>query len=113
MFQVNGSKTLGQQTNGVNSSYFWQGNCRKLQMFGELSVFDVSPINAGDLIGVKVDYDANTISYFNNDIYQGTIFATKNTMKEGRVFCCCNLSIGTEVSFWNVTHLPITVTYCN
>lgn len=35
-FQVNGSKTLGQQTNGVNSSYFWQGNCRKLQMFSTL-----------------------------------------------------------------------------
>lgn len=39
---------------GVNSSYFYQGTCRKLQMYKEQSISDVEPISEGDIIAVKV-----------------------------------------------------------
>ena len=45
---------------------------------------------------MKVDFDNNSISYYNNDEFQGTIFCTKNILKEGKIFSCCDLSAGTE-----------------
>jgi len=105
-FQVNGSKTLGQQTNGINSAYFCQGLCVKLQMFGELSIHDIEPIKDGDLISIKVHFDDNCISYFNNDVLQGTIYCVNSVLKEGKIFPCCDLSSGSEVLIRNTDHIP-------
>jgi len=108
-FLLNGSKTLGQQTTGINSSYFYQANVRKLQMYGEKSISDVAPIGIGDIISFKVDFDNNCIYYFNNDILQGCLQCTKNTLQEGKIFPCVDFSTQTEVIIRNVDHMPYAV----
>jgi len=110
-FQLNGSKTLGQQTTGVNSSYFYQGSVKKLQMYGEKSIPDRDMIRVGDLIAVKVDFDTNCIYYFNNDVQQGVIRPTKAILQEGKVFPCIDLSSGTTVSIRNVDSMPLPVAF--
>lgn len=108
-FALNGSKTLGQQNAGVNCSYFFQGNHRKLQMFGETTVTDVSPIKPGDLISVFVDFDNNKIAFFNNHHFEGSMSVTKTILQEGCIFPCVNLSAHSEVTIRNVDHLPMSV----
>jgi hypothetical protein len=110
-FQLNGSKTLGQQTTGVNSSYFYQGTVKKLQMYGEKSLPEREAIKVGDLIGVMVDFDNNCVYYFNNDVLQGVIRPTKNILQEGKIFPCIDMSTGTSVMLRNMDHMPLPVMY--
>lgn len=57
----------------------------------------------------QIDFDNQTISYFNNDELQGTIHCTKNILKEGKIFACADMAAGTEIKILNVDHLPIVV----
>jgi hypothetical protein len=103
-FSINGGNTLGTQTgNTINSAYFWQNSgIRKIQMTSE-SHKEVAPININDVIGVKIDFDQQKILYWLNDQFQGSITSKKRKLKEGKLFPCANISVGTEVSFVNNT----------
>ncbi len=115
-FVLEGSKTLGQQQIGaINTAYFWQNTgINKIQMYGEgiLSPLYlvltcsqgpkiVAPVTAGSFIDVKVDFDAQRVYYWFNDILQGYFRCTKFVLEEGKLYPCANLSIGTEVTLRN------------
>jgi len=108
-FVLSGSKTLGQQMAGINSSYFCQNAIRKLQMNGEANVVDVEPIKAGDIISIKIDFDGNKVLYFHNDRLQGVIVCTKNILQEGKIYPAVDLSVHTEVMIRNMDHMPISI----
>jgi len=101
-FKLEASHVLGSQKDGLNSSYFFQGAIRKLQMGGEREIRDgVLPIAEKDYIGVEVDFDMNTIRYYNNDILQGIMFSSKYPLQDKKLFACVGMSVGTEVAFVN------------
>lgn len=96
-FLKNNGNTLGTQTNGPNSSYFWQQNgFHRLQMNGE-EPENAKPIHVGDFISVLVDFDFQVIRYYKNDELAGSIFCKKNKLKEGEIFPAANLSDKTEI----------------
>jgi hypothetical protein len=99
---VDGSTPLGTQIYGVNSSFFWQDTgLRKIQMYAEeqKDVFQV--ISVGDIIDVKVDFDANRIYYWKNDQLVGYVTASKRKLREGELFPGAAFSVGTRLSFVN------------
>jgi len=105
-FQLNGSHVLGAQQEGINSAYFFQGNIKKLQMNGEKEVMEgVQPICVGDYIGIKIDFDSNLVTYYNNDMVQGTLNPAKK-LEENTLFPCVDMSAGTEVCFVNHPAIP-------
>ncbi len=44
----------------------------------------------------KIDFDSNTVHYFNGLDYQGSITPTKNVLQEGKLFPCVDMSANTE-----------------
>ena len=46
-------------------------------MYGETSIDDAAPFNEGDIIDVKVDFEANRIYYFLNNVLQGYVAPTQ------------------------------------
>jgi len=108
-FLLNGSKTLGQQTSGVNCSYFFQNDVRKLQMFGEKAVIGVDPIKVGDLISVRINFDTNQVYFYNNDLLQGIISCARHILKEGKLYPCVDLSVNTHVAIRNVDCMSVVV----
>lgn len=104
--RLNGSRTLGNQRKGFNSSYFWQQNrSHNLQTYGEKTK-PVSPLANGDIVGVRVDFDNQCIYYYLNGIFEGKVECTKRKMKEGHVYPCIDLSIGSQVMIMNVNSFP-------
>lgn len=104
--RLNGSRTLGNQRKGFNASYFWQQNrSHNLQTYGEKSK-SVSPFQDNDIIGIRVDFDEQSVSYYRNGVLEGTVLASRRKMEEGKVYPCIDLSVGAEVAIRNVDHYP-------
>lgn len=112
-FKLSGSNVLGAQEEGLNSSYFWQGNIRKIQLFGSKEITEgILPIATGDIIGrrvfeidqvvVQVNFQDNKILYYNNDLFQGAISPKLDIkLEENKIFPCVNLSNSSEVMLIN------------
>jgi len=96
-FVVNNAATLGTQNKGINAAYFYQNTgLHKLQMAGEKSKDGVMPISVGDVIDIVVDFDAQRIYFYNNERLQGYLPSSK-VLREGTLYPCANLSVGSEV----------------
>lgn len=97
---------MGNQRRGFNASYFWQKNrSNNLQTYGEKTKI-VSPLQDGDVIGIRVDFDAQLVYYYRNQLLEGTVTCVKRRMEEGKVYPCVDLSIGSEVKIINVETCP-------
>jgi hypothetical protein len=68
-------------------------------MYGEKSQDNVRPICVGDIIDVKIDFDLNRIYYFNNEELQGFFSPFKKVLKDGCIYPCVDMSIGSELVF--------------
>jgi hypothetical protein len=82
-FIVEGDKTLGTQTRGLNSSYYWQNNgLRKVQAYGE-PIQVVEALSENDIVDVQVDFLHQHIHYWKNNNYIGTVQCVKFSISEG------------------------------
>jgi hypothetical protein len=80
--QITGGNTLGNQDKSSSCAYFWQSGINQIQMLGEPPIKGVKEIYAGDVIDIKVDFDANQICFLNNEQLVGTMSPTKVKLQE-------------------------------
>ncbi len=106
-FVLNDSKTLGTQKHGVNLGYFYQNTgINRLQMHGEVSKDEIQPLVVGDLLDVRVDFSTNRVYFFHNEKLQGYLAPTQNSLKEGKLYPCIDMAVGTEIGNIHTYHGP-------
>lgn len=70
-------------------------------MYGENSHDNATPLNTGDFVDVKIDFESNRIFYFRNLQLEGFIAPSQSSFKEGKLYPCVSLGFESSVRFAN------------
>jgi hypothetical protein len=70
-------------------------------MDGETKIDGLKDISAGDTIEIIVDFDANKVTFRNNNQFVGVMSPKAVKLAEGKLYFCANLSVGSEVQLIN------------